>query len=159
MNRVCVQVKYKFKNSKNIYDFADQSLLPLQLKIALRNYQSIVEYPMRMQMMLSERAWYENYNPKRVIVREGQKPLNFYFILSGTGALYSLTLSHILYVYNMKTSQMTYTEKISRMKITIYMYIVIQVHSTSVILLIVMSDILFLYMSNEGYFTFIVHHL
>ena len=35
---------------------------------------------------------------------------------------------------------------------------VIRVHCTSIILLIFMSDIFFLYMSNEGCFTFIIHH-
>ena len=35
---------------------------------------------------------------------------------------------------------------------------IIRVRSTSIILLIFMSDIFFLYMSNEGCFTFIIHH-
>ena len=35
---------------------------------------------------------------------------------------------------------------------------IIQVGSTSIILLIFMSDIFFLYLSDEGCFTFIIHH-
>ena len=54
---------------------------------------------------------------------------------------------------NGKTSQMINTEKnISQMKITILYKCVAQV------LLIFMSDIFFLYMSNEGCFIFIIHH-
>ena len=31
----------------------------LQLKIALRNYEAIAEYPMHMQELISRRAWFE----------------------------------------------------------------------------------------------------
>ena len=44
---------------------------------------------------------------------------------------------------------MTYTEKDNN---------IIRVRSTSIILLIFMSDIFFLHMSDEGCFTFIIHH-
>ena len=56
-------------------------------------------------------------------------------------------------LHNEKTSQMTYTEKYIRNEDNI-----IEVHSTSVILLIFMSVSFFLYMSDEGCFTFIIHH-
>ena len=49
---------------------------------------------------------------------------------------------------------MTYTEKY----ITNEDNNIIPVRSTSIILLIFMSDIFFLYMSDEGCFTFIIHH-
>ena len=35
---------------------------------------------------------------------------------------------------------------------------IIRVHNMSIILLIFVNDIFFLYVSNEGCFTFIVHH-
>ena len=35
---------------------------------------------------------------------------------------------------------------------------IIRVRSTSIILVIFMSDIFFLYMCDEGCFTFIIHH-
>ena len=56
--------------------------------------------------------------------------------------------------YNRKTSRMTYTEKY----FTNEDNNIIRVRSTSIILLIFMSDIFFLYMFDEGCFTFIIHH-
>ena len=58
-------------------------------------------------------------------------------------------------MYNRKTSRMTYTEKY----ITNEDDNIIRVRSTSITLLIFMSDIFFLYMSDEGCFTLIIHHL
>ena len=47
-----------------------------------------------------------------------------------------------------------YRKNISRMKITILYECI----GMSIVLLIFMSDIFFLYMSNEGCFTFIIHY-
>ena len=58
-------------------------------------------------------------------------------------------------INNSKTSQMTYAEKIYIMNEDNN---IIRVHSKSIILLIFMSDIFFMYMSNKGWFTFIIHH-
>ena len=49
---------------------------------------------------------------------------------------------------------MTYTEKY----IMNEAYKIIQVHSTSIILLILMTDIFFPHMYHEGCFTFMIHH-
>ncbi|XP_063448953.1 uncharacterized protein LOC134728309 [Mytilus trossulus] len=57
------------------------------IQIALRNYKSIVEYPVHMQKMLAEKAWYESYDAKRIIVREGHVPMCFYFLLTGSGVV------------------------------------------------------------------------
>ncbi|XP_013412844.1 uncharacterized protein LOC106175407 isoform X2 [Lingula anatina] len=54
------------------------------VKVALMNYPSISEFPVQMQEMIVRKAWYDTIDVERVIVREGQRPLYFYFILSGT---------------------------------------------------------------------------
>ena len=57
-------------------------------------------------------------------------------------------------LYNMKTSGMTQKKYITNGDNNI-----IQMRSMSIILLVFMGDIyIFLYMSNEGCFTFITHH-
>eukprot|EP00112_Aurelia_sp_Birch-Aquarium-sp1_P006691 Seg1733.2 transcript_id=Seg1733.2/GoldUCD/mRNA.D3Y31 product="Cyclic nucleotide-binding domain-containing protein 2" protein_id=Seg1733.2/GoldUCD/D3Y31 len=48
------------------------------------------EYPSRMQRQLLSVGWYEKFEPNRVIIRQGHRALNFYFILSGN-AVVSLT--------------------------------------------------------------------
>ncbi|RMX44894.1 hypothetical protein pdam_00012566 [Pocillopora damicornis] len=42
------------------------------------------EYPLKMQRRLVSVGWYERFEAKRVIIRQGHKAENFYFILSGT---------------------------------------------------------------------------
>jgi len=42
------------------------------------------EYPLKMQKRLVSVGWYERFEAKRVIIRQGHKAENFYFILSGT---------------------------------------------------------------------------
>ncbi|ESO99282.1 hypothetical protein LOTGIDRAFT_158359 [Lottia gigantea] len=37
-----------------------------------------------MKRLIAEKAWYEEFDSKRVIVREGHVPMGFYFILSGS---------------------------------------------------------------------------
>jgi len=48
------------------------------------------EYPFRMQRQLLSVGWYEKFETNRVIIRQGHRALNFYFILSGS-AIVSLT--------------------------------------------------------------------
>ena len=57
-------------------------------------------------------------------------------------------------MYNRKTSPMTYTDKY----ITNEDNNIVQVGSTSIILLISNHDIYFVFMFNEGCFTFIINH-
>ncbi|XP_067672028.1 uncharacterized protein [Haliotis asinina] len=54
------------------------------LVIVLSNIPAFAEYPRRMQHKLCTVGWYEAYEPKRAIVREGHPPHSFYFLLSGT---------------------------------------------------------------------------
>ncbi|KAL3877149.1 hypothetical protein ACJMK2_034898 [Sinanodonta woodiana] len=54
------------------------------LQIILRSIRAFAEYPNKMQSSLCQVGWYEAYEPKRVIVRQGQPPHAFYFILSGS---------------------------------------------------------------------------
>ncbi|XP_031572593.1 cyclic nucleotide-binding domain-containing protein 2-like [Actinia tenebrosa] len=42
------------------------------------------EYPLKMQRRLVNVGWYESFEAKRVIIRQGHRAENFYFILSGT---------------------------------------------------------------------------
>ncbi|XP_052796040.1 cyclic nucleotide-binding domain-containing protein 2-like isoform X2 [Mya arenaria] len=42
------------------------------------------EFPIRLQRSLARVGWYENFETKRVIIRQGHVADNFYFILSGT---------------------------------------------------------------------------
>ncbi|XP_013417241.1 uncharacterized protein LOC106178564 isoform X2 [Lingula anatina] len=54
------------------------------LLIMLRTIKSFSEYPIRMQKRMCSVSWYEGYESKRAIVRQGHPPSAFYFILSGT---------------------------------------------------------------------------
>ncbi|XP_046353183.2 uncharacterized protein LOC124133039 isoform X3 [Haliotis rufescens] len=54
------------------------------VQIALRKYKSLAEYPVRMQRGIAYRAWYQRFDAKRVIIREGHVPMMYYFILSGS---------------------------------------------------------------------------
>jgi len=45
------------------------------------------EYPLKMQRRLVSVGWYERFETKRVIIRQGHKAENFYFILSGTAVV------------------------------------------------------------------------
>ena len=57
----------------------------LQALIALRNFPTFAEFPLGMQQEIVKVGWYEKYQAQRVILRQGHRPLNFYFILSGSG--------------------------------------------------------------------------
>eukprot|EP00794_Sanderia_malayensis_P007548 gene7548-8385_t len=49
------------------------------------------EYPVRMQRQLLSVGWYERFDANRVIIRQGHKALNFYFILSGSAIVSLMT--------------------------------------------------------------------
>jgi len=55
----------------------------------MASYRTLSEYPMAMQKMIAQRAWYEWYGAKRVIVREGHVAYSFFYILSGSGLFLS----------------------------------------------------------------------
>ncbi|KAL4239779.1 hypothetical protein ACF0H5_000582 [Mactra antiquata] len=54
------------------------------LHLVLRSIKAFADYPNIMQKKLCKEGWYEAYEPKRAIVRQGQPPHAFYFILSGS---------------------------------------------------------------------------
>jgi len=54
-----------------------------------RGYPALAEYPLYMQQMVAERARYQTYPEKRLIVRQGQPAVAFYYILSGSGELWA----------------------------------------------------------------------
>ncbi|XP_055895516.1 cyclic nucleotide-binding domain-containing protein 2-like isoform X3 [Biomphalaria glabrata] len=62
-----------------------------QLRLALVSLRQAVkefsEFPITMQESLVKVGWYENFEAKRVIIRQGHTAENFYFILSGTAAV------------------------------------------------------------------------
>ncbi|XP_052279877.1 cyclic nucleotide-binding domain-containing protein 2-like isoform X2 [Dreissena polymorpha] len=45
------------------------------------------EFPIRLQRSLASVGWYENFDAKRVIIRQGHVAENYYFILSGTAVV------------------------------------------------------------------------
>ncbi|XP_072027225.1 uncharacterized protein [Amphiura filiformis] len=55
--------------------------------IAMRNFPAFAEYPLTMQQEIVACGWYARYQAKRVILRQGHMPLNFYFILSGSAVV------------------------------------------------------------------------
>ncbi|KAK2163348.1 hypothetical protein LSH36_81g04047 [Paralvinella palmiformis] len=55
-----------------------------RVQVALGNYQPIAEYPLVMTLLMAQKAWYERYTPKRVIIKQGHPPRCYYFILSGS---------------------------------------------------------------------------
>ncbi|KXJ10672.1 Cyclic nucleotide-binding domain-containing protein 2 [Exaiptasia diaphana] len=69
-----------------------------QLQAALAGLKASVaafgEYPLKMQRRLVSVGWYESFEAKRVIIRQGHRAENFYFILSGT-ALVTLLVNDL----------------------------------------------------------------
>lgn len=62
-----------------------------QLKVALlalnQAVEAFSEFPITMQKSLVRVGWYEHFEDKRVIIRQGHMADNFYFILSGTAVV------------------------------------------------------------------------
>ncbi|GFN96344.1 cyclic nucleotide-binding domain-containing protein 2-like [Plakobranchus ocellatus] len=52
--------------------------------VALKHIPAFAEYPRKMQWRLCQVGRFEAYEPRRVVLREGDVPTSFYFILSGT---------------------------------------------------------------------------
>ncbi|CAC5387320.1 unnamed protein product [Mytilus coruscus] len=51
--------------------------------IALRNVKTIADYPLHIQQQLAMYGYFENYEPKRVIVKEGRPSENYYILIYG----------------------------------------------------------------------------
>ncbi|XP_062585589.1 cyclic nucleotide-binding domain-containing protein 2-like isoform X1 [Saccostrea cucullata] len=62
-----------------------------QMKVALlalnQAVEAFSEFPITMQKSLVRVGWYEHFEDKRVIIRQGHMADNFYFILSGTAVV------------------------------------------------------------------------
>ncbi|CAH8480208.1 unnamed protein product [Dicrocoelium dendriticum] len=89
---------YRFKKEKVLIDEVVQILTmpsafrtPAMLQTArvavLAAAESFADFPLDMQTQIISRSWYERYESRRVIIRQGQPALNFYFIISGTAAV------------------------------------------------------------------------
>ncbi|XP_052818491.1 uncharacterized protein LOC128244528 isoform X1 [Mya arenaria] len=72
--RKILQKDFKYRSEKEIQ----------YLHLVLRTIKAFSEYPTKMQVKLCRVGWYEAYESKRAIVRQGQPPHAFYFILSGS---------------------------------------------------------------------------
>ncbi|XP_067933048.1 uncharacterized protein [Watersipora subatra] len=59
------------------------------LIVFMGNYDTLAEYPMLMQRKMAEKAWYEWYDAKRVITREGHVAYSFFYVLSGSAVMTS----------------------------------------------------------------------
>ncbi|KAF7259844.1 hypothetical protein EG68_02718 [Paragonimus skrjabini miyazakii] len=53
------------------------------------------EFPLRMQGLIISHSWYESYSGRRMIIRQGQSAVNFYFIISGS-VIVSVSRKHKL---------------------------------------------------------------
>jgi len=50
---------------------------------SMQKLELFARYPIKVQKRLCSRGWFEEYEPNRVILREGHKPVCFYFVISG----------------------------------------------------------------------------
>ncbi|XP_066287696.1 cyclic nucleotide-binding domain-containing protein 2-like [Branchiostoma lanceolatum] len=77
--------------AKGILRLAPEDRTEEQIQLALKSVRSAVEvfseFPIKMQESLIRVGWYECFDPKRVIIRQGHIAENFYFILSGTAVV------------------------------------------------------------------------
>ncbi|XP_029195239.2 cyclic nucleotide-binding domain-containing protein 2-like isoform X1 [Acropora millepora] len=75
----------------HILSLSPRSRTEEQLQTVLKALKTSVaafgEYPLKMQRRLVSVGWYERFEAKRVIIRQGHKAENFYFILSGTAVV------------------------------------------------------------------------
>ncbi|XP_078495091.1 uncharacterized protein LOC100177622 [Ciona intestinalis] len=73
---------------RNILTIVPYRRTEKQVSYALKRLRAAVEefaeFPLRMQEALVKVAWLDEFEPKRVIIRQGHKAETFYFIISGT---------------------------------------------------------------------------
>ncbi|XP_045203529.2 cyclic nucleotide-binding domain-containing protein 2-like isoform X2 [Mercenaria mercenaria] len=83
--------KYLSNEAKIIMSLYPADRTEDQLKLALLALNQAVdafgEFPIKLQRSLASVGWYENFEAKRVIIRQGHTADNFYFILSGTAVV------------------------------------------------------------------------
>ncbi|KAF6032368.1 hypothetical protein EB796_009329 [Bugula neritina] len=54
---------------------------------SLQSVKSFSEFPTHVQQLLCQVSWFQRVPPRKVIIRQGQKGLNFYFVISGSGVV------------------------------------------------------------------------
>ncbi|XP_070559081.1 cyclic nucleotide-binding domain-containing protein 2-like isoform X2 [Ptychodera flava] len=78
------------QEAKRILKMEPRERTPKELyhvQVALRNIESIACYPAYMHRKLAEVGWYQSFEPKRLILRQGYMPINYYFVLSGSAVV------------------------------------------------------------------------
>ncbi|XP_060580848.1 uncharacterized protein LOC132737561, partial [Ruditapes philippinarum] len=83
--------KYLSNEAKVIMSMYPGDRSDEQVKLALlalnQTVEAFGEFPIKLQKSLASVGWYENFEAKRVIIRQGHMADNFYFILSGTAVV------------------------------------------------------------------------
>ncbi|CAH8507552.1 unnamed protein product [Schistosoma turkestanicum] len=64
--------------------YRTESMIHSATVAVITTIEAFSEFPIAMQKAIIEKAWYEKYEARRMIIRQGQPPLNFYFIISGS---------------------------------------------------------------------------
>jgi len=77
--------------TRNILTIVPEHRTPDQVEYAIKRMRASVdefsEFPRRMQEEITKVAWLDQFEPKRIIIRQGHQAQNFYFILSGTALI------------------------------------------------------------------------
>ncbi|TNN18575.1 Cyclic nucleotide-binding domain-containing protein [Schistosoma japonicum] len=64
--------------------YRTESMIHSATVAVIATIEAFSEFPIAMQKAIIGKAWYEKYEARRMIIRQGQPPLNFYFIISGS---------------------------------------------------------------------------
>ncbi|KAK4471314.1 hypothetical protein MN116_004567 [Schistosoma mekongi] len=64
--------------------YRTESMIHSATVAVISTVEAFSEFPIAMQKAIIGKAWYEKYEARRMIIRQGQPPLNFYFIISGS---------------------------------------------------------------------------
>ncbi|THD20685.1 Kinesin heavy chain [Fasciola hepatica] len=64
--------------------YRSESMLHLARVGLIATTEAFSEFPLTMQTLMVKYSWYERFENRRVIIRQGQTAINFYFIISGS---------------------------------------------------------------------------
>ncbi|KAH8878465.1 Kinesin heavy chain [Schistosoma japonicum] len=67
--------------------YRTESMIHSATVAVIATIEAFSEFPIAMQKAIIGKAWYEKYEARRMIIRQGQPPLNFYFIISGSDVM------------------------------------------------------------------------
>lgn len=77
--------------TRNILTIVPEHRTSDQVEYAIKRMRASVdefsEFPRKMQEEITKVAWLDQFEPKRIIIRQGHQAQNFYFILSGTALI------------------------------------------------------------------------